>query len=208
MAKKKALGIPNRHVYSRISFLYQAASYMSTTAAKRHLSSSRSDVNLPRDGQHHDETTLNTEYQEERSVTETASAPVQNLSRKLVTDLRAVTLKSQMRISPALKRTICKYCDTLLVEGQTCSSSVENTSKGGKKPWADVLVIECRICGRAKRFPVSAARQKRRPHRATKGARVVDNKMADVEMDHQGADSIAQDQAATHQAIDERGTGT
>lgn len=174
MAKKKAPGVPNRHVYSRISFLYQAASYLSTSAAKQDASSSQTD-------------------------TEQASVAAQNLSRKMITDLRAVTLKSQVRISPALKRTICKYCDTLLVEGQTCSSSVENKSKGGKKPWADVLVIKCHTCGRAKRFPVSAERQKRRPQRASTDTKVADSKRPDIKMEDQGM---------RQSAVDEHGSGT
>ncbi|RYP86163.1 hypothetical protein DL769_000775 [Monosporascus sp. CRB-8-3] len=64
-----------------------------------------------------------------------------------------------------MKHTICKYCDTLLVEGHTSTSFVENQSKGGKKPWADVLVVKCNTCGGLKRFPVQAPRQKRRPIR-------------------------------------------
>ncbi|KAK7394054.1 hypothetical protein QQX98_013162 [Neonectria punicea] len=76
--------------------------------------------------------------------------------------MRAVSLKAQIRQSPALKRTICKFCDTLLIEGQTCSSTVENDSKGGRKPWADLLTIRCKTCGNAKRYPVNAPRQKRR----------------------------------------------
>lgn len=88
-----------------------------------------------------------------------------NMSHRLLADFRSVSLKSQIRVSPAMKRSICKFCDTLLVEGQTCTSTVENTSKGGRKPWADVLVIKCHTCHHVKRFPVNAPRQQRRPLR-------------------------------------------
>ncbi|KAK7742867.1 hypothetical protein SLS63_000435 [Diaporthe eres] len=91
-----------------------------------------------------------------------------NMSHTLLADFRSVSLKSQIRVSPAMKRSICKFCDTLLVEGQTCTSTVENTSKGGRKPWADVLVIKCHTCHHAKRFPVDAPRQQRRPLRTAK----------------------------------------
>lgn len=30
----------------------------------------------------------------------------------------------------------------------------ENKSKGGKKPWAEIIVVECRGCKAMKRFPV------------------------------------------------------
>lgn len=160
MAKKKTPGVPNRHLYTRISFLYQAATYLSVAGEQTREAISHK---VP-----------------EAAAAATAAEPkddamveggfptkaAQNMSRKLLTDLRAVTLKSQIRISPDIKRTICKHCDTLLVEGQTCSSAVENKSKGGKKPWADVLVVRCHTCTREKRFPVGVQKQKRRPLRS------------------------------------------
>jgi ribonuclease P protein subunit RPR2 len=54
----------------------------------------------------------------------------------------------------------------LLVESKTSRSWIENPSKGGRKPWADILVIECGTCGNAKRYPVDAPRQKRRSLRS------------------------------------------
>ncbi|ROW16431.1 hypothetical protein VPNG_02849 [Cytospora leucostoma] len=163
MAKGKT-GVHNRPMYSRISFLYQAATYLAE-AAKVGPGSTQTnppaatdpDVDMEPDG-HRDNT--------KRDGCSTATT--QALSRKLLTDLRSVTLKTQIRITPDIKRTICKHCDTLLVEGQTCTSTVENASKGGRKPWADVLTIKCHTCSRQKRFPVNAQRQKRRPHRAPK----------------------------------------
>ncbi|KAK8040530.1 Rpr2-domain-containing protein [Apiospora marii] len=75
--------------------------------------------------------------------------------------MRTTSEKAVIRLSPALKHTVCKYCDSLLIEGETCVSVVENASKGGKKPWADVLVIRCKACKGVKRFPVGASRQKK-----------------------------------------------
>lgn len=178
---KKIPGVPNRHLYSRISFLYQAAAYLSE--ASRHGPESTSQgaashikpvaagadiMDWEHDVNDHD----HDQGQDPDNLQDSRVQPVeiaagQSMPRKLLTDLRAVAQKSQIRISPAIKRTICKYCDTLLVDGHTCSSTVENRSKGGKKPWADVLVIKCHTCGRTKRFPVNAQRQKRRPYRAS-----------------------------------------
>jgi ribonuclease P protein subunit RPR2 len=66
-----------------------------------------------------------------------------------------------------MKHSICKNCDTMLTDGSTCSIEVENKSKGGKKPWADVLVRKCNTCGFTRRYPMAAKRQKRKkkPHR-------------------------------------------
>jgi ribonuclease P protein subunit RPR2 len=61
-----------------------------------------------------------------------------------------------------LKRTMCKRCNTILVHGSTATQTLDNTSKGGKKPWADVLVLECKLCGGKKRFPVGAKKQEKK----------------------------------------------
>ncbi|KAI8966102.1 Rpr2-domain-containing protein [Daldinia sp. FL1419] len=146
MGKFKGPGtVPNRPVYSRISYLYQAATYLASqsqditnnTATAKPEDNKDSHVDLCENG----------------------------LARRFITDLRSVSLKNQIRLSPAMKHTICKFCDSLLVEGETSSSSIENKSKGGKKPWADVLVVKCHACEGVKRFPIQALRQKRRPIR-------------------------------------------
>ena len=74
-------------------------------------------------------------------------------------------MKSQIRLSPAIKRSLCKRCDALLVSGSDSTSRLENKSRGGKKPWADVLVVTCNSCGTVKRFPVGAKRQSKRAER-------------------------------------------
>jgi hypothetical protein len=42
----------------------------------------------------------------------------------------------------------------MLVPGASCTTRLENRSRGGKKSWADVLVVVCLGCGIEKRFPV------------------------------------------------------
>jgi ribonuclease P protein subunit RPR2 len=140
MAKQKtAAKLSNRAAFSRMSYLYQAASYLANVKTG----------NPPA---------------EERSTTKNDGEGLgpRNTARRLIADMRAVGLKTQVRIDPSVKQTVCKYCDTLLIEGQTCTSFVENKSKNGMKPWADVLVVKCKTCTMAKRFPVSAPRQRRR----------------------------------------------
>jgi ribonuclease P protein subunit RPR2 len=140
MAKQRGpKSVQNRHIYTRASYLYQAAHYLANAQTCAHKGVS-----------------------DEAKKQQTA---VQNISRQLVSDMKTVTQKMVIRQSPELKRTICRLCDTLLIEGQTSLSVVENQSKGGRKPWADVLAISCMKCGHVKRFPLSAARQPRRCHR-------------------------------------------
>jgi ribonuclease P protein subunit RPR2 len=168
MAKiKNSHAVQGRHIYARASYLYQAASYLSGQSGKvqspapTNPAASSSGLDFEKD--------------------DAGKKASQNLSRQALVDMRAVCLKSQIRQTPAIKRTVCKFCDTLLVEGQTCVSVVENRSAGGRKPWADVLVIQCRTCGRAKRFPVSAQRQKRVPLREKQPKEAQDSKPDAVE---------------------------
>jgi ribonuclease P protein subunit RPR2 len=169
MAKKKAPGVPNKSAYSRLSFMYQAATFLAAVSADQ--------------GQGWDQAASNNTCPDLRMETDgkdgghahggrprRAATQTRNMSHRMLADFRSVTLKSQIRVSPAIKRTICKFCDTLLVEGQTCTSTVENTSKGGRKPWADVLVITCHTCHHSKRFPVNAPRQQRHPSRVAKAS--------------------------------------
>jgi ribonuclease P protein subunit RPR2 len=183
MAPEKAKahkGLQQKHLHSRISYLYQAATYLSRATGKSQpctssfvaekilgdnqgkavampeAASGQSWPNVP--------TTLG-------NVTPTLAEPnvlqSQNavLSRQLLGHLRAVSLKGQIRLSPNLKHSICKRCDLLLVPGSSATVQMENKSRGGKKPWADVLVMTCTACGTAKRYPVGAKRQLRKEKR-------------------------------------------
>ncbi|KAI1188167.1 Rpr2-domain-containing protein [Nemania serpens] len=158
MAKTKTTrSIPNKHLYSRLSYLHQAAAFLGSQVTKTR--DSKSDISTSRsireEGARPDAQKY--EFSDQMRL---------KLARYLHSDLRATSLKSQIRLSPAIKNTICKFCNMLLIEGETSTSVIENKSKGGKKPWADVLVISCNTCGGVKRFPVHAPRQKRRPQRA------------------------------------------
>jgi ribonuclease P protein subunit RPR2 len=126
----KGAGIPHKHLHARASYLHQASSYLSLA--------SRS-------------TTGN-----EKVPDHPGRDSVQ--SRHLLTQLRAVSLKSQIRLAPEMKHTVCKRCSSLLIAGKTSIERIENESRGGLKPWADVLIIKCDFCGTTKRFPVGARR--------------------------------------------------
>lgn len=145
MAKAKSKGgiVSNKALYSRISYLYQAAAYLEAQSHKP----------------------VKASVLDASSSSSTEPGPTLSVSRCLLSDLRNVSLKAQIRLSPALKHTICKRCNSLLLEGSTCSVEVENKSRGGKKPWADVLVRTCKQCSLERRIPVGIGHQKRRPYR-------------------------------------------
>ena len=151
-AKPKA---PNSALHSRVAYLYQAATYLATQNQSNN-SRPRREVS--------DSQAMSIDTRETIEQSKLATAH-QSSARSLVSDLRGVSGKVLIRMSPGIKRTICKNCDTILIEGSTCLVEVENKSKGGRKEWADVLVRKCNTCGCTRRYPLGE-RQKRRPHRS------------------------------------------
>lgn len=145
-ASKKSTSVPNKALYSRISYLHQAATYLATQEQPPNAGTLR----------------LSTQ---DKSKLEARVKGNRSTSNKLISDMRIVSQKAVIRMSPALKQSTCKSCDTLLIDGITCLSQVENKSRGGKKPWADILVRKCNTCGFTRRIPVASERQKRRSSR-------------------------------------------
>ena len=170
-----------KHIFSRISFLYQAATYLS--AASRPSSSCTSALIAEGDVRgtaeagsirassvdHEDQNTQPGSREIHEGSTPQNSSTA-GLSRLYVSQLRSISRKAVIRLAPEMKHTICKGCDALLRPGLTSTVQVENASRRKRKPHADVLVISCDTCGAVKRFPVGAKRQQ------SKGTRVARSK--------------------------------
>lgn len=188
MAKEKTKGQKGpqqKHLHSRISYLYQAANYLanvqystqdSSTAA---ISSSASlqarrlvfDKSLENsESRGHVISSAAPDDAKELKVSREPTSQIlaPSNSRRLINSLRCVSLKSQIRLTPEIKNSLCKQCDALLVPGMSSTHRFENLSKGGKKPSADVLVVTCNTCSTQKRFPVGANRQSKKSARTTK----------------------------------------
>ena len=171
MGKKSHSHVPHRHLHSRISYLYQAANYLSqlsnevpgclkVTADKEQIIAS-----LTRDNSQTKQLVQGTS-EPVPAATDVSVSYVSNKEesrlgqgRRLVSHLRTVSLKSQIRLSSSLKHSVCRRCETFLTPGSTSTFELENKSRGGRKSWADVLVVTCKHCGTAKRFPTGATRQ-------------------------------------------------
>lgn len=183
MAKEKAKkGVPNKHLHARIAYLHQSATYLSAQS----LAQPRNGVQQPTADE-----ILEQRQPAERMIgippgtlaidaaqsiankkpspgqpsTATYNPPPSGLPLQLNAHLRSVAQKGQIRLSKDLKLAICKICSSPLIEGETCLRSIENLSKGGRKPWANVLVLKCCACGACKRFPIGAKKQKRKSAR-------------------------------------------
>ena len=176
MKASHTINIPHKHLHSRISYLFQAAAYLTNSELRE---SRRKDCELDDHSLSLNDTAPRTSG--ESSKIDLSSADTVNelrilhkhptgyerriciqappLARHLVSNIRGVSLKVQARLSSSLKHSICKRCDAFLVLGITSTSMVENRSRGGRKPWADVLVVTCNACNASRRFPVDSKRQ-------------------------------------------------
>lgn len=184
--KKSNTGTPNQHLQARVLYLYRAANYLANIQDDREtlestaaVSSKSGNIKVKQVSlQDTEQPMIDTDISEPVPPEDVAQDCVISYSkmdcrleaagssRHLLSHLRSVSLKSQIRLSPAMKRSICKRCDAILIAGRTSSSCMENKSRNRNKPWADVLVVTCNSCATAKRYPVGAKRQSRKGQRA------------------------------------------
>lgn len=181
MGKAKKDGqLPHRHLRARISYLYQAAAYIQGAKPDTQLPMTGADEQLmkhdrlPRilykapvcakqrstDDSLPNPSPKGCKNLQDKSLGQSAQS---GQSHRFINHIRTIATKSQIRLSPPMKRSTCKKCDGLLIGNSTSINEVENKSRGGTKPWADVLVVTCNTCGTKKRFPIGAKRQPRRP---------------------------------------------
>lgn len=176
--------VQNRHVYSRMAFLHQAAQHL---ASKRFLPESvtaatpRGEevaVSLHRSGeqqkQPEDFTLSNTKEGISRIDASNQFTPLIptdgfGLSRRLASHILSVSRKASVRASREIKRSVCKRCSSVLIPGQTAENRVENRSRRGHKHCADVMLVTCSACGFEKRYPFGAQRQPRKKDRVACG---------------------------------------
>ena len=159
-------GPGQKHLHSRISFLYQAAKYFSSITDRQGAREQTAEKCYK---------TTSADAHCEAQIDERLAGNTYRLSRLCTSHLRGVSRRATIRLAPELKRTMCKRCDALLQSGWTSETYLENKSLGGSKPWADILVIKCNACSTQKRFPIHVQRQQRRSQR-TKATKIADGK--------------------------------
>ncbi|KAJ5143491.1 uncharacterized protein N7515_002278 [Penicillium bovifimosum] len=168
-AKKENAKNSQSHIRARLDYLHQAAMYFQgkPKARQARTDASQHGVSVP---------VQSTEAAQKLDVHQEKNLDMGNLSRMCVSHLRAVAMKTQIRLPVKLKRSMCKTCDTLLEPGITCSQGISNASRGGRKPWADVLVVRCLVCGTEKRFPQTDKRAKKLDERRKEKSNLTSDK--------------------------------
>ncbi|KAG0673361.1 hypothetical protein C6P40_002469 [Pichia californica] len=77
---------------------------------------------------------------------------IDTISRMCLNHMNLVSKKAVLKLHPDIKRTICKKCLRLQVDGFTTKTRIKNDSKKQLLS-CDVLEKEC-ICGVSKRYPI------------------------------------------------------
>lgn len=74
------------------------------------------------------------------------------LGRMYTRAMKDTAKKSVLRLSPTVKRSVCKKCNRVLINGYTVKTRITNSSRMANDT-SDVLELVC-VCGEVKRFPV------------------------------------------------------
>lgn len=153
---KDSKRVSNKHLHARVAYLHRAAEYLTRQSSSQERGS-EGNTSEPGNVENVVSQTVN-----DHAITKprTGGVPL-----RLTSHLRAVSLKSQVRLSQDMKRSFCKVCNSHLLPGSTSETRTENLSKNGKKPWADVLVIKCTFCRAERRFPFRAQKQRSKSER-------------------------------------------
>ncbi|KAL4923563.1 ribonuclease P Rpr2/Rpp21/SNM1 subunit [Aspergillus undulatus] len=159
--KKGSGGGMNSHVRARINYLFKAAAHLQSAATSRKsleaAAKNREDEDeVMADLAHPLPTTSAT-----KSAAQTHAEYHPQLARTCISQMRGVSQKSQLRLPVEQKRSFCKRCDTLLVLGTNCTQETRNPSRGARKPWAEIRIVRCNICGTEKRFPQTYKRSRK-----------------------------------------------
>ena len=181
MAKKKGRngeGPRRGHLHSRVSYLYQAARYLSTHQTPPQpcpdIWTNPSQSAVPRADLGHYPLAASEKSEQlgERAASAVSPSTGLSLARRFLSHMWDISLKSQMRLPSDVKRCMCRRCRAPLIVPSTAVVRLENRSRGGRKAWADVLVTRCVACGAEKRIPTGAKRQARKKDRVRAGSAI------------------------------------
>ncbi|PFH45711.1 hypothetical protein AMATHDRAFT_158121 [Amanita thiersii Skay4041] len=128
--------VPNRDIIQRMNFLYQASVYLS------YLSQDCPPA-CEEDGEKN--AAGGSSGVSRRTVT------AHDLAKVYTRTMTAVGKKATVKIDPAIKRTICKGCQSVEVPGLTLSIRTKKSKSHGR-----CVEYRCTSCDRIRRFPAPA----------------------------------------------------
>ncbi|EKM54637.1 uncharacterized protein PHACADRAFT_123918 [Phanerochaete carnosa HHB-10118-sp] len=145
MAKKSKDDVPNpnsitnRDILQRLNFLYQASQLLGTQSVPPSVAQGPVPDSLR--GRER-------KREMQRRFKERHSTAYADLSRTYVKNMKAIGRKTNMRMDPAVKRTLCKGCDLVLVPGLTAEVRVNSSTNSGH-----TVSQTCMSCRKSRRIP-------------------------------------------------------
>ncbi|KAI6157509.1 Rpr2-domain-containing protein [Pisolithus tinctorius] len=123
--------ISNKDIIQRLNFLYQASTLLGTIS---HPSPPHTSVTCSPDARH--------EPKRNRVVT------TSELSRSYIDTMKIVGQKTNTKIDPSVKRSLCKSCSSVLVPGISATVRVKNSASHGH-----LVSYVCHVCQSERRIP-------------------------------------------------------
>lgn len=78
------------------------------------------------------------------------------ISTHFIRTLKSVAKKTQSRLDPSIKRTLCKNCESLLIPGISCNVSYKSTFAIVSITVDSVEAVECVDCLAVKKFKIDS----------------------------------------------------
>jgi len=139
-------GVPNRDIFQRLNFLYQASAFLQSVSAPP-LSPSK-----PQPAAAEDLGSLSSAGGARRRRREVREIAARDLACSYVRAMREVGKKTTVKMDPSVKRTLCRACDAVLIPGT--SSSVRIVPSG---PHRHLIATVCLYCSATRRIPAPPA---------------------------------------------------
>ncbi|CAL1706383.1 unnamed protein product [Somion occarium] len=152
MAKKQKDDVPNpnnvtnREILQRMNFLYQAGALLNHIEA----GSSKLPTESPEPpaASNHPTAKLSRKAKKQDRSRKRHPNSCEDLSRNYIQSMKAIGLKTTVRLDPTVKRTLCKKCNIVLIPGSTASIRVNTSQAHG-----NAVVYTCLSCKNWRRIP-------------------------------------------------------
>jgi len=145
--------VTNRDILQRLNFLYQASTYLnSLQAGPSRTPQSKAPVDRSTDAVHDiasPGTTASSKKDKRREQNRRRHPTTYtDLSRSYVQSMKTIGTKTNVRMDPSVKRTLCKGCNIVLVPGSTAAVRIKSSSAHGH-----VMTYSCLLCNHVRRIP-------------------------------------------------------
>ncbi|PIA19766.1 Rpr2-domain-containing protein [Coemansia reversa NRRL 1564] len=143
---QKSGSLPNRELYERMNFLYQSSQFFATHCQSIHSVESTEKLcseSPPLSSSVAAEAVVSSNI---ASDMHSISTPLLPLARFYTKEMRQMARKSVLRVSPHVKREICKICSTPLMPGVSCTIRIKGKAHGKR------VITTCTYCGSQKRL--------------------------------------------------------